>query len=180
MKILEKSYCREAKWLDDDYVAMFDEYKENGASSSGTYTVIAASFAGMVDFGNLEAFEWLSSRPIPLQAAETIMRFMDDIAGHEMEHKRKHVGTAIDCYMRQYGVSKSEARDEIRNMISDSWKDLNGELMRRPHTVPFPLLMRILNILRGTEVYYKYGDGYTEPERVKDYIVSLLRQNIPI
>ncbi|XP_010557839.1 PREDICTED: alpha-humulene/(-)-(E)-beta-caryophyllene synthase-like [Tarenaya hassleriana] len=180
LKMLGKSYNREAEWLNKDYIPMFEEYKENGALSSAILSVVAASIVGMERVGNVDAFKWLSSRPKPLLAAEVIGRFKDDIAGYEMEHKRKHVGTAIDCYMKQYGVSKGKATEEIRNMISDSWKDLNGELMRRPHSVPFPLLIGILNVTRACEVFYKYGDGYTEPEYVKEYIVSLFGQNIPI
>lgn len=97
----------------------------------------------------------------------------------QFEHKREHVATGIDCYMKQFGVSKERAVEVMGNIVSDAWKDLNQELMR-PHTFPFPLLMRVFNLSRVIDVFYRYEDAYTNPKLLKEHIISLLIENIPI
>lgn len=98
----------------------------------------------------------------------------------QFEHKRKHIGTAIDCYMKQYGVSWQKAKEEIKVMALDLWKSLNQELMTRPHQFPLHVLMRFLNLSRVMEVYYKKTDIFTYPELMKDYVASVFLDKIPI
>ncbi|CAN7024638.1 unnamed protein product [Brassica rapa subsp. trilocularis] len=179
LKTTANGYMQEAKWLKEDYTATFDEYKENAIVSSGYYPLIAMTFAGMGDVANLDAFEWLSSNPKIRVASEKISRFTDDISSYEFERKREHVATAIECYMKQFGVSKEQAVEGINIMLSDAWKDMNQELMR-PHSCPFPLLMRSFNLCRVVDVFYRYQDCYTHPEFLKEHIVSLFIEDIPI
>lgn len=73
----------EAKWLKKDYIATFEEYKENAILSSGYYPLIAMTFAGMGD-AKLDSFEWLSSHPKIRVASEIISRFTDDISSYEV------------------------------------------------------------------------------------------------
>ncbi|CAH8390028.1 unnamed protein product [Eruca vesicaria subsp. sativa] len=179
LKATANGYMQEAKWLKKDYTAKFDEYKENAIVSSGYYAMMTVTFAGMGDVAKLDAFEWLSSHPKIRVASEVLARFTDDITSYEFESKRKHVATGIDCYMKQFGVSKERAEEEIFNIVSNAWKELNQELMR-PHSVSFSLLMPILNLSRVIDVFYRYQDAYTNPEFLKDHVVSLLIENIPI
>ncbi|KFK27691.1 hypothetical protein AALP_AA8G415900 [Arabis alpina] len=179
LKATANGYMQEARWLKKDHIATFDEYKENAILSSGYYPLIAMTFAGMGDFAKVDAFEWLSSHPKIRVASEIISRFTDDISSYEFERKREHVATGIDCYMEQYGVSKEKAVEEIESIVLDAWKDMNQELMK-PHSCPFPLLMRILNLSRVIDVFYRYQDAYTHPEALKEHIVSLFIENIPI
>ncbi|KAH0923299.1 hypothetical protein HID58_023317 [Brassica napus] len=72
-----------------------------------------------------------------------------------------------------------QAVEGINIMLSDAWKDMNQELMR-PHSCPFPLLMRIFNLCRVVDVFYRYQDCYTHPEFLKEHIVSLFIEDIPI
>ncbi|KAH0896719.1 hypothetical protein HID58_046287 [Brassica napus] len=76
-------------------------------------------------------------------------------------------------------ASEERAAEEIFNIVSNAWKDLNQELMR-PHSVNFSLLMPILNLSRVIHVFYRYQDAYTHPEFLKEHVVSLLVENIPI
>ena len=66
----------------------------------------------------------------------------------------------MECYIKQHGVSEEEAYVEINKMVSDSWKDINEELLE-PTSMPVPLLSCILNFARVIDVVYKDGDGYT-------------------
>ncbi|KAJ0248666.1 Alpha-humulene/(-)-(E)-beta-caryophyllene synthase [Hirschfeldia incana] len=179
LKTTANGYMEEAKWLKENYTATFDEYKENAILSSGYYPLIAMTFAGMGDVASLDAFEWLSSNPKIRVASEIISRFTDDVSSYEFEQKREHVATGIDCYMKKFGVSKERAVEGIETLLSDAWKDMNQELMR-PHSAPFPLLMRIFNLSRVIDVFYRYQDCYTHPEFLKEHIVSLFIEEIPI
>ncbi|CAF2016490.1 unnamed protein product [Brassica oleracea] len=179
LKTMANGYMQEAKWLKEKYTATFDEYMENALVTSGYYSVSAMTFSRMGNVANLDAFEWLSSNPKIRVASEKIGRFTDDISTYEFERKREHVATAIDCYMKQFGVSKEQAVEGINIMLSDAWKDMNQELMR-PHSCPFPLLMRIFNLSRVIDVFYRYQDCYTHPEFLKEHIVSLFIEDIPI
>ncbi|CAH8361308.1 unnamed protein product [Eruca vesicaria subsp. sativa] len=179
LKTTANGYMQEAKWLKKDYTATFDEYMGNAVLSSGYYSLIAMTFAGMGDVANLDVFEWLSSNPKIRVASEMICRYTDDISSYEFERKREHVATGIDCYMKQFGVSKEQAVEGIKVLLSGAWKDMNQELMR-PHSWPFPLLMRIFNLSRVIDVFYRYHDCYTHPEFLKEHIVSLFIEDIPI
>ncbi|CAN8287786.1 unnamed protein product [Cochlearia groenlandica] len=180
LKATANGYMKEAKWLRKDYTAGFDEYKENAMLSSGDYPLIAMAFAVMGLEAKLDAFEWLSSNPKIRVASDLICRFTDDISSYEFERKREHVATGIDCYMKQYGVTKEEAIKGIGAIVSNAWKDLNQELMRPHQSCAFPLLMRMFNLSRVIDVFYRYQDAYTHPEFLKDHVVSLLTQTIPI
>ncbi|XP_009124599.1 alpha-humulene/(-)-(E)-beta-caryophyllene synthase isoform X12 [Brassica rapa] len=193
LKSTANGYMQEVNWLKKDYTAKFDEYKENAILSSAYYAIMGVTFVGMGEVAKLDAFEWLSSHPKIRTAAEIICRFTDDITSYDVstnfefrvltiykfEHKREHVATGIDCYMKQFCVSKELAVHGLFNIVSNAWKELNQELMR-PHSFLFPFLMRILNLSRIIDVVYRYEDAYTHPEFLKEHIVSLLIENIPI
>ncbi|KAH0884033.1 hypothetical protein HID58_060129 [Brassica napus] len=109
LKSTANGYMQEVNWLRKDCIAKFDEYKENAILSSAYYAIMGVTFVGMGDVAKLDAFEWLSSHPKIRIAAEIICRFTDDITSYDFEHKREHVATGIDCYMKQFCVSKELA-----------------------------------------------------------------------
>ncbi|KAF2565304.1 hypothetical protein F2Q68_00025521 [Brassica cretica] len=174
LKSTANGYMQEVNWLRKDCIAKFDEYKENAILSSAYYVIMGVTFVGMGDVAKLDAFEWLSSHPKIRIAAEIICRFTDDITsydgtcsdGHRLLHE------AVLCFQ---GISLHG----LFNIVSNAWKELNQELMR-PHSFLFPFLMRILNLSRIIDVVYRYEDAYTHPEFLKEHIVSLLIENIPI
>lgn len=47
------------------------------------------------------------------------------ILKHEME--RGDTPISIQCYMNDTGVSKEEAREHIKYLIGETWKELNEE-----------------------------------------------------
>ncbi|WZZ51154.1 hypothetical protein YC2023_051261 [Brassica napus] len=178
LKSTANGYMQEAKWLRKDYTAKFDEYKENAILSSAYYTMMAMTFAGMGDFAKLDAFEWLSSQPKIRIASEIICQFTNDITSYEILNRTWRGSYLVDCYMKQFCVSKEQAVQVIANIVSTAWKDLNRELMR-PHSFCFPFLIRILNLSRVIDVFYRYTDAYTNPKFLKEHIVSLIIENIP-
>ena len=97
-----------------------------------------------------------------------------------MEQERGHVASAVECYIRQYGVSKEEAYDEFKKLIENAWKDLNEEFLQ-PTAVPVPVLARALNFSRVMDVLYKDEDEYTlVGPLMKDLVAGMLIDPVPI
>ncbi|XP_050231425.1 valerianol synthase TPS1B-like [Mercurialis annua] len=176
-----KAYMTEAQWLHDGYVPSPDEYMKAAFYTGGIPIIITGCYAGTGKVKGSEEFEWLLKCPKIIKAAGTITRLIDDLVSHEDEQKRStgHVASAIQCYMHHNGISEAEATREIEGIIESSWKKINEECLS-PTALPMHLLMPIVNIIRVAEVCYRYFDGYTNPEHVKDYIEAMFVLPIPI
>ena len=98
----------------------------------------------------------------------------------QFEQKRGHVASAVECYMKQYGVSKEEAYDEFKKQVESAWKDNNEEFLQ-PTAVPVPLLTRVLNFSRMVDVLYKDEDEYTlVGPLMKDLVAGMLIDPVPM
>ncbi|KAG2683859.1 hypothetical protein I3760_10G053000 [Carya illinoinensis] len=174
MKKLVQAYQVEAKWCHESFVPTMEEYMRNALVSSAYSMLATTSFVGMGNIANREVFEWISNGPKIVTASTIICRLMDDIVSHKFEQKRGHVASAVECYMKQYGVSAEEEVYKLfRKEVSDAWKDINQGFLK-PTAVPMPVLVRVLNLARVIDVVYKDDDGYTNSHMLKDYITSLL------
>lgn len=84
MKNLVRGYLAEAKWYHEGYVPSVEEYMAVGELTSGVQALSTSSFVGMGDLVTKEAFDWVFSNPLIVQASSAIGRLMDDVAGHEV------------------------------------------------------------------------------------------------
>ncbi|XP_057962434.1 (-)-germacrene D synthase-like isoform X1 [Malania oleifera] len=179
-KEVARGYYLEAKWMNEKYVPTFEEYMGNALTTTAYHMLITASFIGMGELATKAIFHWINTKPKIVTASKIICRLMDDIVSHHFEQERGHVASAIECYMKQYGVSEEEVKVEFQKRISNAWKDANEECLRAT-AVPRPFIARILNLSRSIDVIYRYDDGYTNAKRVlKDYIESLFIHPVPI
>ncbi|KAL5546120.1 hypothetical protein UlMin_005807 [Ulmus minor] len=169
MKRLARAYFIESKWFQTNYVPSFEEYVELGLKTCGYSMLTTTAYLGMGDIATKEAFDWASNYPKIIKSAALICRYMDDIV-ESFEENKAHPISAVECYMRQNGVSLEEARDELKKCVDEAWKGLNEEFLE-PRAVSIPLLTRTLNLARVMDVIYKDGDGYTHAGgAVKTYI----------
>ncbi|KAL5834102.1 hypothetical protein ACOSQ3_017776 [Xanthoceras sorbifolium] len=184
LKEMVSAYHLEAEWFNQNYVPPFDEYLDNAIVSAGCYTLTAAAFVGMGEIEGIDAFNWLQGRPKIIKDSYTVVRIIDDIITHEFEQKRGHVASAVDCYMKHYGISRDESVEKLRLMVEDAWKDMNEECcsIKTAPVLSMRLLifLPIVNIARLTEVTYKDVDKYTNPQYLKDYITQLFIDPVPI
>ena len=98
----------------------------------------------------------------------------------QFEQERGHAPSAVECYMKQHGVSEQVVYDEFNRQVANAWKDINEECIR-PMVVPKPLLMRCLNLTRSLDIIYKEGDNYTHVgKEMKDNVALVLIEPIPI
>lgn len=97
----------------------------------------------------------------------------------QFERKREHIPSSIECYVEEHVVSKEDAIEEFNKQIEAAWKDLNEGFLR-PTKIPIPLLYRILNHARITEVIYRKGDWYTNVgPQMQTFIHQLLVHPLP-
>ncbi|KAJ4830197.1 hypothetical protein Tsubulata_039538 [Turnera subulata] len=179
MKKQARAYFLESKWLQKDEPPTMEEYLSIALVSSGYPLLATTSFIGMGN-ANRELFDWLCGEPKVLTASTVVCRLMDDMVSHKLEQKRGHVASAVECYMKQHGVTEEETKQEFRRRVVQAWKHINEECLR-PTPVPLPFLTLILNLTRVIDVVYKEEDGYTHaPTVLKDFVSSVLIHPVPL
>ncbi|PON95191.1 Squalene/phytoene synthase [Trema orientale] len=169
-------YFHEAKWLHQKYIPMLDEYMPTGLNNAGSFVLIVMAFIGMGDVVTKDSLDWVFTDPMPkiVRSMSVVGRVMNDIAYHKSEQRRlgRIVASAVECHMKQYGSTEQEAIDELSQQVSEAWKDLNEECLY-PTTIPMPLLMRVIDLVRVNHEMYREGDGFTEGRLLKDLLASL-------
>ncbi|KAF4357556.1 hypothetical protein G4B88_026935 [Cannabis sativa] len=163
MKKLIRAYLEEARWLNDGYLPSFDEHLKVSYVSCAYTTLIATSYVGMHDIVTHETLNWLSKDP------------------KIFEQERNHIPSTVECYMKQYEVSEKEAIEELNKRVVNYWKEINEDFIR-PTVMPFPILVRVLNVTKVLDLLYKNGDDqYTHVGKVfKESIAALLIDPIPV
>ncbi|TYG47432.1 hypothetical protein ES288_D11G337900v1 [Gossypium darwinii] len=182
-KQVSEAYFVEAKWFNENYVPTMKEYMSNAVVSAGYIMLIVTSFVGMGDFVTPEIFNWASNNPKIIYASSFIARIMNDVTSHKFEQEKGDCASAVECYMREHAVSEEEACSELMKQVENAWKDINQELIfsEISKVVPGPVLTRILNFTRFSDVIYKNEDGYTHVgKNTKDGITSLLIDPISV
>ncbi|KAF5947155.1 hypothetical protein HYC85_017383 [Camellia sinensis] len=81
---MARAYFEEAKWFHQVYVPSIEEYMRVALVTCG-YTMLATtSFVRLGEVVSKEAFDWVSSDPLIVQASSIVNRLMDDMASHEV------------------------------------------------------------------------------------------------
>ena len=102
-----------------------------------------------------------------------ILFLIKNFVWEQVERKRNHIPSAVECYMANFGVSAEDAYKELEKKVEEEWKNVRAEMIR-PTVVPMPLLLRILNACSTMYDLYKDGeDGYTRAEFMKSQIKAL-------
>ncbi|CAI0428584.1 unnamed protein product [Linum tenue] len=175
LKYAVSLYLEEARWLDKGYVPTFEEYRRVSSVSILYQWLAFAAFCGMGESAPKEVFDWLFTEPKLFVASSEHCRLMDDVVTHEFEQDRGHAPSSVECYMKQYGVSRKEAIDVLSDLVEENWKIINGELLNPPAHVPKEILLIFLGFAQIMEVLYGDGDGYTNSKTTtKDMLTALL------
>ncbi|XP_059295061.1 terpene synthase 17-like [Lycium ferocissimum] len=174
MKKLLRAYFQEAKWYHEKNIPTVEQYVKNGTPSS-TYQLLATtSWLGMGEVATKDAFDWIATEPLILVASSIIARLLNDLVTHEIEQERGDAASGIECYIKEYGVTKEEAHREMKKVIENCWKDLNQEYLKPTVNIPKVLLMPIINLTRVSEFIYKDEDAYTFSKNNLKDIVSMV------
>ncbi|PIN00125.1 Beta-farnesene synthase [Handroanthus impetiginosus] len=174
-------YFKEAlKWIMKRELPSFEEYYANSVITSCLFVLFTGHFPGMKSVTK-ETIDWLLSEPkIVITAAKT-GRYYNDLGSHERENIGGKQLTAMDCYMKEHGVSKQEAVSKFLELVEEGWKDLNTEWVTKTHSVPKHILVQLLNYVREAAVTYNNGqDGVTNPQVLVPYIHALFVEPIVV
>ncbi|KAJ0046530.1 hypothetical protein Pint_04327 [Pistacia integerrima] len=153
----------EARWCDQNYVPIMEEYFSVALPSCGYLTFAAISFVGMGDIVTKESFEWVLSNP----------KIVKD------EQEREHVASAVEGYMKQHGTLEEEVVKLFGKQVKNAWKDINEEFVK-PTVVPMPVLEQALNLACVIDLLYKEADSYTNSHLMKDHVASLLKDPVQL
>ncbi|XP_010544282.1 PREDICTED: 1,8-cineole synthase 1, chloroplastic-like isoform X2 [Tarenaya hassleriana] len=181
---LVKAYLTEAKWYKNGYKPSLREYMQNAIISISTPTILLQSFCVLSDQISKETLDTLSEHPQPLvRCCATVFRFADDLGTSTDELARGDVPKSIQCYMHETGASEAEARAHVKQMIRDTWEEINRERTARGSTsLPRRFIEVAMNLARMSLCMYQYGDGHGCPDKANtvDRIRSLLIDPIPL
>ncbi|KAL0362766.1 UNVERIFIED_CONTAM: Germacrene-D synthase [Sesamum calycinum] len=177
MKKLTRAFLQEAEWVYSKYMATVEEYMEVALVTTGHAMMATLSLLGVRNTVTKEDLEWITSKPLIVQASAIICRLMDDIVGFGFEKKY----TAVHCYMNQTGASKMDTFAELRKQVENAWKDMNQECLHPTVPVSMPILKPVVDLARVIHLLYSDNDDYTNSQtNTRDYINSVLVEPVPI
>ncbi|PIN20462.1 Terpinolene synthase [Handroanthus impetiginosus] len=176
---LSQTYFQEAKWYYDGYKPSLQEYMENGWISQSAPVILGHAFFLVADSVEMEVVQSLFKYHNIIRFAGVISRLANDLGTSVDEIKRGDVLKSVQCYMNQTGCSEEEAREHVKFLISEAWKDMNEE---RVADSPFPydFIRSAVNLGRTVQYLYHHGDGHglhNSPTGIDD-IRSLLFEPI--
>ncbi|XP_060200666.1 terpene synthase 10-like [Lycium barbarum] len=98
------------------------------------------------------------------------------------EIERGDAPKSIQCYMMETGNSEENVRGYLRDLIGQTWKQMNKEvLMDRTTSFSKDFVRTAMNFARISQCMYQYGDGYGRPDgETKRRILSLFFEPIPL
>ncbi|KAI3961571.1 hypothetical protein MKW92_032765 [Papaver armeniacum] len=175
-----KAMSTEAKWCHKGYMPTFVEYQHNGSVSSVGYVFLMIAFFATnqnINDGVLDALK--NNHPL-LYSACLVCRLSNDLATSSAELKRGEVASSIYCYMQETNVSENDAREHIKGLIMETWKEMNRFLF---DSSPFDrsFVNLVLNFGRTSLFMYQYGDGLgAEHSKSIEHVLSLIVNPIPI
>ncbi|KAI3961565.1 hypothetical protein MKW92_032759 [Papaver armeniacum] len=175
-----KAMLTEAKWCHKGHMPTFMEYQHNGSVSSFGYVFLLASYFTTnqnINDGVLHAFENNHSL---LFSSCLLCRLSNDLATSSAEIKRGEAASSIYCYMQETNVSENDAREHIKGLIMETWKEMNRFLF---DSSPFDrsFVNLVLNFARTSLFMYQYGDGLgAEHSKSVEHVLSLIVNPIHI
>ncbi|KAK4384504.1 Germacrene A synthase [Sesamum angolense] len=153
----------------------------NTVVTSCIYVFLTVGIPGLKS-ASKEAIDWVMSEPNKALIASTrVCRHADDIGSDERESRGGNIPTAVDCYAKQYGVSKEETVEKFKQLSENAWKDFNTEWSTEISTVSKDMMEQLLNYARAAEVNYRNGrDAYTHPQKIAGQIAAVFMHPIAI
>ncbi|KAM6586417.1 hypothetical protein CsatA_009022 [Cannabis sativa] len=176
-----KHQLQEAKWFHSGYKPTFEEYINNAwISVSGPIILIDAYFS-LTNPVTEDAINILELGYPPIfYHASMILRLTDDLGTSPDEMKRGDIPKSIQCYMNDTGVSEDEARDHMKFLISELWKEINNEDENMDSPFSKQFLQNCKNLARISQFIYQYGDGHASQDSLsKQRISELIINHIP-
>ncbi|KAL0459233.1 UNVERIFIED_CONTAM: Cis-muuroladiene synthase [Sesamum latifolium] len=182
-KLFALPYAKEATYavVLGGQMPTYEEYLVNTVVTSCIYVFVTVGIPGLKS-ASKESIDWLMSEPNKALIASTrVCRHADDIGSDERESRGGNIPTAVDCYAKQYGVSKEETVDKFNELFENAWKDFNTEWSTEISTISKDMMEQLLNYARAAEVNYRNGrDAYANPQKIAGQIAAVFMDPIVI
>ncbi|CAH8377637.1 unnamed protein product [Eruca vesicaria subsp. sativa] len=173
VKAFVKANFEHAKWAQATHLPSFEEYMEVAEVEITPYVALAGCFMCLGKMTTKEAYKWLKSRPRLVKSVCVRGRLMNDITGLEDDMSRGQITNAVNCYMKQYGVTKQDALRELHQMVVDTDNIINEELLTTTD-VSRLVLKTIMGLAQSISVLYNGYEGFTFPEgKIKEYMTCV-------
>ncbi|KAG0501224.1 hypothetical protein HPP92_001296 [Vanilla planifolia] len=172
------AYLVESRWYYDGYIPTLDEYLENALVSISGICVLTAAYYLSEDLSTnaLDACEFFQS---VVRSSCLICRLYNDLGTSTDEMERGDISKSIQSYMKESNVSELVAREYIKDLISRSWKKLNGEALNTCNDIK-SFRKALLDMPRAAQCFYQHGDGHgIQHLETKNRIISLIIEPIP-
>ncbi|XP_062076060.1 myrcene synthase, chloroplastic-like [Humulus lupulus] len=181
-----KHQLQEAKWFNSGYKPTFQEYIDNAwISVSGPIILVHAYFSSTNNNPiTKNALKFLEvGYPNIIYQASIILRLADDLGTSPDEMKRGDIPKSIQCYMHDTDASEDEAREHIKFLISEAWKEMNDiedDDDEDNSCFSKEFVEACKNLGRISQFIYQYGDGHASQDSLsKQRISELIINHIP-
>ncbi|XP_031126388.1 probable terpene synthase 4 [Ipomoea triloba] len=92
-----------------------------------------------------------------------ILRLLDDLDATQGEKQDGNDASYVEYYIKEnQGVSLSDGKQHVINMVSEQWKLLNKQCLS-PTSIPASFRKACLNITRMVPMMYNYSDTHCLP-----------------
>ncbi|XP_022716040.1 alpha-farnesene synthase-like [Durio zibethinus] len=170
-----KALFVEAKWYNEGYTPSLQEYLSNALISSGGIVISVHSMLSVKNDVTEEIVDFLGKNQELVCNVSIIIRLCNDLGTSVAEKERGDAPSSILCYMREVNVSEEKAQEHIKDMITNTWKKINGQCFR----IQSPLLQSFvkvtINVARMVHCLYQFGAGFgIQDQETRRHILSLL------
>ncbi|KAH6787483.1 hypothetical protein C2S52_007035 [Perilla frutescens var. hirtella] len=157
------SLCRaflvEARWFRSRELPRAKEYLENGQVSSGVHVILVHLFF-LLGLGRGHSSIHLNDTSTLVSSIATILRLSDDLGSAKDEQQDGWDGSYIKCCMNDVPkLSVKEARENVEEMISKQWKNLNKECFLHLNQTNHCFRRASLNAARMVPLMYTYDQN---------------------
>ncbi|WJZ99522.1 hypothetical protein VitviT2T_017960 [Vitis vinifera] len=151
------AYSIEMQWFYSGHKPSIDEYLGNAWTSVGGPGMMTHVYLLMdcVTKGNLN--DCLDQASNLFYWSSFITRLSDDLGTSSAEIARGDVAKSIECFMIEKHISEEQARDQVGQLISHSWKKLNEESAKS--SLPKSAINSTLNMARTAQCIFQVGGG---------------------
>ncbi|KAL6535018.1 hypothetical protein OROMI_026392 [Orobanche minor] len=173
------AYAKEAEWYYMGYKPTLEEYIKVAWISISAHTILSHVFFLISNPIEKEAADNLRNYHNVVRCSAMVLRLANDLATGPFETRRGDVPDAVECYMNDTGGSMEEAREHVKFMIRETWKETNGERFKKKLPFSENFMKCAADLGRQAQYMYQYGDGHgiSNPQ-MKERILGLIFEPI--
>uniref|UniRef100_A0A5B7BT67 Putative (3S)-linalool/(E)-nerolidol synthase n=1 Tax=Davidia involucrata TaxID=16924 RepID=A0A5B7BT67_DAVIN len=173
------AFLVEAKWFASGHSPTAEEYLKNGTVSSGVHVVLVHIFFLLGHGMTKGSANLVNENTGIISSVATILRLWDDLGSAKDENQEGQDGSYVEYYMKEHqGSSVEVARQQVVDMISDTWKRLNKECLT-PNPFSASFIKASLNCARMVPLMYSYDDNHDLP-LLEEHIKSMLYDGVSL